>query len=273
VDIELSGIGYQTLVPFPPLDPAGGTKKALITEPYMAFGGGLVPEGTVVKAPTPHKPQQGIIAGGGTIYSFNPNAANPTAMTSTMRLEAWGLRNPYGIGFDPFNPKLLFVSNNGADVRSECVPTSGPSSTVSTLCPPDMPDLVIRGSKPIDNDYDDVFVFQIRGNQGQDSQGNQDQDSQGNQDQDSKGKGGVERIPFFGHPDYFHDLSSRQPVPVTDPRFCPTETLPLPPKRTPVAVPAIRFFGSVSGQAEGPAGLCGNSGPARFGQYVRLLSQ
>jgi hypothetical protein len=94
VDIELSGIGYQTLVPFPPLDPAGGTPKALFTEPYMPFGGGLVPQGTVVKAPTPHKPQQGIIAGGGTVYSFNPNAANPTAMTSTLRLEAWGFRNP-----------------------------------------------------------------------------------------------------------------------------------------------------------------------------------
>jgi hypothetical protein len=31
-----------------------------------------------------------------------------------MQLEAWGFRNPYGIGFDPFNPNLLFVSNNGA---------------------------------------------------------------------------------------------------------------------------------------------------------------
>jgi hypothetical protein len=119
-----------------------------------------------------------------------------------MRLEAWGLRYPYGIGFDPFNPKLLFVSNNGADVRQTTIGGQ----------------LVIRGSKPIDKDYDDVFMFQIGGN----SQGNQDQNSQGNQD-------GVERIPFFGHPDYFHDLSSGQPVPVTDPRFCPTETPSLPP--------------------------------------------
>jgi hypothetical protein len=217
VDIELSGKGYQTLVPFLPLDPAGGTSKALITEPYMAFGGGPVPAGTVVKAPTPHKPQQGIIAGGGTVYSFNPNGANPTAMTSTLRLEAWGFRNPYGIGFDPFNPKMLFVSNNGADVRQ---------TTISGK-------LVIWGSKPIDNDYDDVFVFQIRGDQ--------DQDSQGNQDQDSQGKGGVERIPFFGHPDYFHDLSSGQPVPVTDPRFCPTETLPLPPNVLPSPCPQFAF--------------------------------
>jgi hypothetical protein len=61
----------------------------------MAFGGGTVPAGTVVKAPTPAKPIQGIIAGGGTVYSFDPDAANPAL---TMRLEAWGFRNPYGIG-------------------------------------------------------------------------------------------------------------------------------------------------------------------------------
>jgi hypothetical protein len=85
-----------------------------------------------------------------------------------------------------------------------------------------MPDLSIRGSKPIDNDYDDVFVFQIRGGQDQ-------------------GKGGVGGIPFFGHPDYFHDQSSGQPVPVTDPRFCPTETLPLPPNVLPSPCPQFAF--------------------------------
>ena len=118
MDIELSGIGYQTLIPFPPLDPAGGTPAAKITEPYMAFGGGTVPARTVVKAPTPTKPIQGIIAGGGTVYSFDPDAANPAL---TMRLEAWGFRNPYGIGIDPFNPTKLFVSNNGSDVRETTI--------------------------------------------------------------------------------------------------------------------------------------------------------
>jgi hypothetical protein len=104
MDIELSGIGYQTLIPWPippatvGLDPKGGTSAAKITEPYMAFGGGTVPPRTVVKAPTPANPQQGIIAGGGTVYSFDPNAADPA---STLQLVAWGFRNPYGIGFDP----------------------------------------------------------------------------------------------------------------------------------------------------------------------------
>jgi hypothetical protein len=216
VDIELSGIGYQTLIPFPPLDPKGGTNQALITEPYMPFGGGTVPPRTVVKAPTPANPQQGIIAGGGTVYSFDPNAADPT---STMRLEAWGFRNPYGIGFDPFNKNQLFVSNNGADVRQ------------TTLGSP--PVITIRGSRPIANDYDDVFVVQIGDTENEDSQG--DDNSQGNQNQ---GNGRV--VPFFGHPDYFHDLVTGQPVPVIDARFCPHGQQPVPPPPT-LASPCPQF--------------------------------
>jgi hypothetical protein len=196
VDIELSGLGYQTLIPWPlpppappapGLDPNGGTSKALVTMPFMAFGGGLVPPRTVVKAPTPANPQQGIIAGGGTVYSFDPNAADPT---STMQLEAWGFRNPYGIGFDPFNKNHLFVSNNGADVRQ---------TTINGV-------LTIRGSRPIANDYDDIFVVQIV------------QNSQGNQNSQGKGRG--QDVPFFGHPDYFHDPVTGKPLPVTDARFC-----------------------------------------------------
>ena len=158
VDIQLSGIGYQTSAPFA-LDTTG-TK---ITEPYMAFGGGTVPPGTVVHAATPSNPGNGIItAGGGAVYSFDPTAANATA---TLRLESWGFRNDYGLGFDPFNPSLLFVSNNGTDAR---------------------------GSRPIANDLDDMFVVHV-------------------------GQG----VQFFGWPDYFHDPSTRQPLPVTTAMFCP----------------------------------------------------
>jgi hypothetical protein len=177
------------------------------------------------KAPTPANPQQGIIAGGGTVYSFDPNAANPT---STMRLEAWGFRNPYGIGFDPFNENQLFVSNNGADVRQ---------TTINGV-------ITIRGSRPIDNDYDDMFVVQI-------------------------GQG----VKFFGHPDFFHDPVTRQPLPVTNPLFCPPpRALPVPPPHTALAVLAIRLFRPISGYADGPAGLRGNR-TALLGQYVRFLSQ
>src|SRR5258708_7051535 len=219
VDIDLSGIGYQTLIPFA-LDPAGGTKAAKITQPFMAFGGGPVPAGTVVKAPTPANPQQGIIAGGGTVYSFDPEAAD---MASTMRLEAWGLRNPYGIGFDPFHPKLLFVSNNGADVRQ---------TTINGK-------LVIRGSRPIDNDFYDMFVVRLGA------------DHDTDRDQDSKGKGGVGReVPFFGHPDFFHDPVSRQPLPVTNPQFCPAP-LPLPTPPPPVlSSPCSQFAFSDSFRAK-----------------------
>ncbi len=38
------------------------------------------PAGTVVPAATPTTPQQGIIAGNGTVYSFNPNAPDPAMM-------------------------------------------------------------------------------------------------------------------------------------------------------------------------------------------------
>src|SRR5262249_36319171 len=94
VDIELSGIGYQTLIHFPPLTTGGGTAAAKTPYPLVPFGAPL-PSDNKVKAPTPDNPIQGIIAGGGTVYSFDPEAADPT---STMRLEAWGFRNPYGIG-------------------------------------------------------------------------------------------------------------------------------------------------------------------------------
>ncbi len=149
VDIELSGIGYRTASPFPPLDPTA-TK---ITEPFMPFGSGTVPEGTVVRAATPQNPANGIIiAGGGAVYSFDPHACQAA---TTMRLEGWGFRNDYGLGFDPSNPSQLFVSNNGSDRR---------------------------GSRPIVNDWDDMFIIHL-------------------------GQG----VQFFGWPDYFHDPATHQP--------------------------------------------------------------
>lgn len=159
VDIELSGIGYRTVSAFDNLDPTA----TLITEPFMPFGKGTVAPGTVVHAATPADPGNGIIiAGGGSVYSFDPHASNVAA---TLRLEGWGFRNDYGLGFDPSNPNLLFVSNNGADGR---------------------------GSRPIVNDWDDMFIIHL-------------------------GQG----VQFFGWPDYFHDPVSRQPLAVTNKLFCP----------------------------------------------------
>jgi hypothetical protein len=141
VDVELSGIGYKTLIgPTPTwaLDPNGGKPAAKTTYPFVAFGA-PIPAGNKVTARTPTDPINGIIVGGGTVYSFDPDA---TDQTPTMRLEAWGLCNPYGIGFDAFNSSLLFVSNNGADTRETCLTT--PNGPLSTLCPAGTT-LVVRG--------------------------------------------------------------------------------------------------------------------------------
>jgi len=127
VRIVLSGSSYPIPSPSQP------------TSPYMPFGVSA-PAGTVVPAATPTTPQQGIIAGNGTVYSFNPNAPDPV---STLRLLGWGLRNPYGIGFNPSKPNELFVTNSGADSR---------------------------GSRPLINEYDDLFaidLFAINARRGQ----------------------------------------------------------------------------------------------------------
>jgi len=156
VDISLSGNGYLNPTAF-----LGHAALSVITEPFMPFGSGAVKADTKVPAATPTNPGNGlIIAGGGAVYSIDVHGPK-----SAMRLEAWGFRNDYGLGFDPFNEDLLFVSNNGADGR---------------------------GSRPIANDWDDMFIV----HPGQTPQ-------------------------FFGWPDYFHDPTTREPRPVTDSFFCP----------------------------------------------------
>jgi len=155
MDVTLSGASYST-----PANPMGLPLPAAVTSPFRPFGSGAAAPGTVVPGASPAQPQQGIIAGNGTVYSFDPNAADPT---STLRLEGWGFRNPYGIAFRPSRRNQLFVSNNGAD---------------------------IRGSRPINNDLDDLFVVRT-----------------GTQPQ------------FFGWPDFFHDPQTGAVVPVTDPQF------------------------------------------------------
>jgi glucose/arabinose dehydrogenase len=168
--VVLNGTSYQTGAPFP-LDP----DASLMTAPFMPFGSGAVPSGTVIPAATPATPQEGIIAGNGAVYSFNPEAANPT---TTLRLEAWGFRNPYGIGFDPSQRGTLLVSNNGADYRK--APINGQLQVVE--------------SRPVDNDWDDLFTV--------------------------RAGGGAQ---FFGWPDFFHDPGTGAPVPATSSEFCVDE--------------------------------------------------
>lgn len=167
--VVLSGTSYKTGAPFP-LDP----DASQMTAPFMPFGSGPVPAGTEVPAATPATPSEGMIAGNGAVYSFDPAAANPA---ETLRLEGWGFRNPYGIGFDPVEENRLFVSNNGADYRS---------ATVNG-------ELQIVESRPVDNDWDDLFILQPGGDQ------------------------------FFGWPDFFHDPKSGAPIPATSSEFCVDE--------------------------------------------------
>jgi hypothetical protein len=68
-----------------------------MTAPFMPFDSGLVPRGTLMPGTTPATPREGIITGVGAVYSFRPAAADPAA---TLRLEVWGLRNPFGLAFE-----------------------------------------------------------------------------------------------------------------------------------------------------------------------------
>jgi hypothetical protein len=165
--VVLNGRSYQTAVPFP-LDPEADD----ITAPFMPFGSGPVAPGTVV----PGAPRDGIIAGNGAIYSFDPAGA------AALRLEGWGFRNPYGIGLDPMNPGVLYATDNGADTRGVAGETS---------VPVDEEDIQIVESRPIDEDFDDLFQLQV---------------------------GGEEE--FFGWPDFFHDPESGAVLPVIDEEFC-----------------------------------------------------
>ncbi len=170
VDVVLNGASFQTVVPFP-LDPEADD----VTAPFMPFGSGPVAPGTVV----PGVPRDGIVAGNGTVYSFDATADDAT---DSLRLEAWGFRNPYGIGLDPQDPSVLFVTNNGADTRG----VSG-----ETGVPADEEDLQIVESRPIDEEFDDFFTVPVGGAQ-----------------------------EFFGWPDFFHDPDTGEVLPVDDDEFC-----------------------------------------------------
>ncbi|WP_213288069.1 glucose/sorbosone dehydrogenase-like protein [Bradyrhizobium sp. sGM-13] len=173
-DVVLNGTEFHAPLSVPGLNP-----ENQVTAPFMPFGSGPIAPGTVIPAATPQTPQEGMIAGNGAVYSFDPAADDPA---STLTLEGWGIRNSFGIGFDPFNPDLLFATNNGADIRS--APLDG---------------LRVVESRPIANDYDDLFTINVGGDP-----------------------------EFFGWPDFFHDPDTGAVLPVTDPLFAQGE-LPINP--------------------------------------------
>ncbi|MHB0857100.1 MAG: PQQ-dependent sugar dehydrogenase [Anaerolineae bacterium] len=182
-DIVLSGVAFASPNPLTP-DEADQT----ITAPFQPFGSGAVPEGTTIRGVSADNPQLGIIAGNGTIYSFDPTDDIPT---DTLRLEAWGLRNPYGMALAPDDSDQLYVTNNGADIRGVAVENTPLETQVIE-------------SRPIANDWDDLFVVNLGG--------------------------ADDGVPFFGWPDYFHDPRTGDARPVTDSLFCisPLHEIPCP---------------------------------------------
>ncbi len=179
VEIVLNGDEFTARVPTS-LDPDSNA----VTAPYRPFDSGPIEPGLVIPAATPATPQDGLIAGSGTVYSFDPDAADPA---STLRLEAWGLRNPFGLAFDAADPTRLFVSNNGSDIRGQAGDPNEPLN-------PDT--YVVRGNRPVAQEYDDLFVLTVGG-----------------------------EVEFFGWPDFFHDPETGQPLDPSDATFCNSPVL------------------------------------------------
>ena len=177
--MTLNGDSFETVVPFP-ADPEADD----ITAPYRPFGTGDIAPGTVIPAATPATPQDGMIAGTAAVYSFDPDADDAAA---TMQLEAWGFRNPFGLAFDLEDPTRLFISNNGSDIRGQ---PGDPND------PLDPDTYVIRGTRPIAGDQDDMFVIEVGG-----------------------------EVEFFGWPDFMHDPETDEALSVGDPQFCDSPVL------------------------------------------------
>lgn len=174
VDIVLNGVEFSPRVPFDADPDADG-----VTAPYRPYDSGAIDAGFIIEGATPDNPQDGIIAGSGTVYSFDADADDPV---STLRLEAWGLRNPFGLTFDADDPTRLFVSNNGSDIRGQAGDPNDPL---------DPSTFVIRGSRPVAQEEDDLFVLEVGGD-----------------------------AEFFGWPEFFHSRETGEPVLANDPLFC-----------------------------------------------------
>jgi glucose/arabinose dehydrogenase len=122
VTLTLSGVSYTSQDPM--------TGATVVTAPFHTFGSGPVAPGTIVPATSPSTPQNGIIAGNGAIYSFKPNAQDPT---STIQLVAWGFRQPDGLILDPHHPNELYVTNNGIDLNGGVRVVNNDDDTLSAI--------------------------------------------------------------------------------------------------------------------------------------------
>ncbi len=146
VDITFAPNGFTARVPTS-LDPDSNA----VTAAYRAFDTGAETSPYTVLAATPSNPQDSIIAGVGSVYSFDPSAVN---VANSLVLECWGLRNPFGLAFDASDPTRLFISNNGADIRGQAGDPNDPLNPAT---------YVLVGNRPIINDRDDMFEITVGG--------------------------------------------------------------------------------------------------------------
>ncbi len=179
IDLVLNGEDFTARVPSGP-DPDSNA----VTGPFQAFDSGDTAPGTTVPGASAANPVDSMIIGTGTVYSFDPMADDPAA---TLRLEAWGLRNPFGLTFDANDPTRLFVSNNGTDIRGMAGDPNDPLNPET---------FVVVGNRPVSNDYDDVFELTVGGD-----------------------------VEFFGWPNTFHDPATKQPLAASDTFFCASPAL------------------------------------------------
>ena len=179
VDLVLNGSEFTARVPTP-VDPDSNA----VTAPYRPFDSGAIDSGLVIPAVTPDAPMDGYIIGNGTVYSFDPSADD---VASSLRLEAWGLRNPFGLGFDAEDSTRLFVSNNGTDARGRAGDPNEPFDTAT---------FVLTGNRPVANDHDDLFELTVGG-----------------------------EVEFFGWPEFFHDTTTLEARGADSSLFCDSPVL------------------------------------------------
>jgi len=82
------------------------------------------------------------------MYSFDPAVG-----VGSLRLEACGLRNPYGIGLDLFHSGMLFSTDNGADTRGVAGETGVPVKE----------DREIVECRPLDEGFDALHMLRTGG--------------------------------------------------------------------------------------------------------------
>ncbi|WP_420459975.1 T9SS type A sorting domain-containing protein [Neolewinella sp.] len=179
VDLVLNGSEFTARVPTS-VDPDSNA----VTAPYRPFDSGAIDSGLVIPAVTPADPMNDYIIGNGTVYSFDPEADD---VAGSLRLEAWGLRNPFGLGFDAEDSTRLFVSNNGTDIRGRAGDPNEPFDTAT---------FVLVGNRPVANDHDDLFELTVGG-----------------------------EVEFFGWPEFFHDTTTLEARGADSSIFCDSPVL------------------------------------------------